>query len=221
MERRHWSAVSPWANVGASAAAIGGAAILWLIVTQAISCSLGGYLTGRLRTRWVSVHTDEVYFRDTANGFLAWAVGLVMTVTFLVSAATTMAGAREEKTSIDPNAYFVDRLFRSDPASAQPIDPAVQAEASRIFASTLRTNEAPADEDYLGKLVAARTGLTPTDARKRVSETLTDARQTENAASQTASHALLWIFLALLIGAFSASLSATIGGRQRDHVKAI
>lgn len=70
-------------------------------------------------------------------------------------------------------------------------------------------------------LVAAKTGLTPIDAQKRVSETLTDARQTEKAARQTASHALLWIFLALLIGAFSASFSATIGGRQRDHVKVI
>ncbi len=215
------SAISPWSNVGASAAAVGGAAILWLIVTQAVASSLGGYLTGRLRTRWVAVHTDEVYFRDTANGFLAWAVGLVMTVTFLVSAATTMVGAHEEKTSVDPSAYFVDRLFRSDPASAQPVDPSVQAEASRIFTNALRKKDASADEDYLAKLVAAKTGLTPTDAQKRVSETLTDARQNENAARQTASHVLLWIFLALLIGAFSASFSATIGGRQRDHVKAI
>jgi hypothetical protein len=37
-----------------------------------------------------TVHTDEVFFRDTANGFLVWAVGLVMTVTFLVSAAATI-----------------------------------------------------------------------------------------------------------------------------------
>src|SRR5580704_5040642 len=80
------SAVSPWSNVGASA--IGAAAIVWLIVNEAISCALGGYLAGRLRTKWVSVHTDEVYFRDTANGFLVWAVAVVMTVTFLASAAS-------------------------------------------------------------------------------------------------------------------------------------
>src|SRR5277367_2578664 len=64
------SAVSPWSNINASATAIDRAAIAWLIVTQIIACALGGYLTGRLRTKWVSVHTDEVFFRDTANGFL-------------------------------------------------------------------------------------------------------------------------------------------------------
>jgi hypothetical protein len=86
------SVVSPWSNAGASASAVSTAAIGWLIVIQVISCALGGYLAGRLRTKWVAIHTDEVYFRDTANGFLVWAVGLVITVAFLVSAASTMVG---------------------------------------------------------------------------------------------------------------------------------
>ena len=77
------SAVSPWSNVGVSASTVGIAAIVWLMVIEIIASGLGGYLTGRLRTKWTQIHTDEVYFRDTANGFLAWAVALVISVVFL------------------------------------------------------------------------------------------------------------------------------------------
>lgn len=60
------SAASPWTGAGASATAIGASAVVWLIATQAIAAGLGGYLAGRLRVKWATVHTDEVYFRDTA-----------------------------------------------------------------------------------------------------------------------------------------------------------
>src|SRR5664279_88712 len=86
------SAVSPWTNAGASAARIGRTAIVWLVLMQLIASSVGGYLAGRLRTKWVNIHTHEVYFRDTAHGFLAWAVALVMTAAFLTSAAAAMVG---------------------------------------------------------------------------------------------------------------------------------
>jgi hypothetical protein len=88
-----FSSVSPWSNVGASASTVGTAAIIWLILMQVMSSSMGGYLAGRLRTKWADIHTDEVYFRDTAHGFLAWAVALVITAAFLASAATSMMGA--------------------------------------------------------------------------------------------------------------------------------
>src|ERR1700681_727010 len=52
--------VSPWVNTGASAATIGAAAIVWLIMMQLIASAMGGYLAGRLRTKWASIHTDEV-----------------------------------------------------------------------------------------------------------------------------------------------------------------
>ena len=71
-----FSAVSPWANTGVSASTIGMGAIAWLIINQIVASAMGGYLAGRLRTKWVNVHTDEVYFRDSAHGFLVWAVGL-------------------------------------------------------------------------------------------------------------------------------------------------
>jgi hypothetical protein len=90
-----FSAVSPWANTDASASTIGWTAIGWLVLTQLIASSAGGFLAGRLRTKWVNVYTHEVYFRDTAHGFLAWAVGFVITAAFLTSAATAMiSGAR-------------------------------------------------------------------------------------------------------------------------------
>jgi hypothetical protein len=85
------SSISPWSNVGASASTVSKAAIIWLIVVQIVASALGGYLAGRLRTKWVNVHTDEVYFRDTAHGFLVWAVGL-MAAAFLASAASSLVG---------------------------------------------------------------------------------------------------------------------------------
>jgi len=67
------SSISPWSNVGASASAVVGG-IVWLIAMQIIASAMGGYLAGRLRTKWATIHTHEVYFRDTAHGFLVWAV---------------------------------------------------------------------------------------------------------------------------------------------------
>ena len=231
------SSVSPWSNVGASASAIGIGAIVWLIVTQIIASTMGGYLAGRLRTKWVNIHTDEVYFRDTAHGFLVWAVGLVITAAFLASAATSLVGGGAQVGAItsgkatsdqvdgqvsDPNEYFINTLFRSDRPVPDSNDASMRAEAGNIFAYALRQKDIPApDKTYLARLVAARTGLSQTDAEQRVSEVLTQARHAADAARKAVSHTLYWTFLALLIGAFCASFAATIGGKQRDHVVTI
>jgi hypothetical protein len=219
------SAVSPWSNVGASAAAIGGVAIVWLILTEAVASSMGGYLAGRLRTRWRSIHTDEVHFRDTANGFLVWAVAVVMTVAFLAAGAVSMVGGAPAEVAAPGNAaegYFVDRLFRSAHPITSDDDPFVRSEAARIFDySVLQDGLSAGDQTYLAQLVAAKTGLTAADAQKRVSDTIADARQAEDATRKATAHLLLWIFVALLVGAFCASYAATIGGRQRDHVRVI
>jgi hypothetical protein len=95
------SSVSPWSNAGASAKTIGVATIVWLIVMQLAASATGGYLAGRLRTKWVDVHTDEVFFRDTAHGFLAWAVGVVIGAAFLASAASSLLGTAVE-TAVPP-----------------------------------------------------------------------------------------------------------------------
>ena len=227
------SSVSPYSNSGVSASTLGTSAVIWLIVMEILSASMGGYLAGRLRTKWASIHTDEVYFRDTAHGFLAWSTALVVTAAFLASAASAMIGVapasdsrpkstQVNSTSADPNAYFVDSLFRSDASKPEMANGTSRAEAGIIFANGLLQGELPAaDKSYLDQLVVAQTGLDQSQADKRVSDTFASAQQHAEAARKAVAHTLLWTFLALLIGAFCASFSATIGGRQRDHVVTI
>jgi hypothetical protein len=218
--------------VGLTAPAASAIAIAWLVIIEIIASAFGGYLTGRLRTKWTLVHSDEVFFRDTANGFLAWAVALVVSVAFLASAATSMAGSAAQVRASSPNAtesafadrnlYFVDALFRSGRVGTDAGDAAVKAEAERILVTGLKEEQmTSADQSYLVTLVAARTGMSQQDAERRVSNVITEARQAADAARKAISHLLLWLFLSLLMGAFSASVAATIGGRQRDHVKAV
>jgi hypothetical protein len=69
-----FAVVSPWGNsdVSATTFKIGtGWHGLYFIPMAMISSAIGGYLAGRLRTKWVGVHATEVHFRDTAHGFLA------------------------------------------------------------------------------------------------------------------------------------------------------
>jgi hypothetical protein len=79
------SSVSPWADSGVSATTFGISTILWLTFTQLAASGTGGYLAGRLRTRWINTMTDEIYFRDTAHGFLAWAMATLVTAALLTS----------------------------------------------------------------------------------------------------------------------------------------
>lgn len=142
------SSVSPWANTGATATTLGVGTIVWLTVTQLLASAMGGYLAGRLRTKWVDAQADEVYFRDTAHGFLAWAVSSLATAALLASvigsivgggvqagatvaggaavAATTAVTGMPQDEEGGSMAYLVDTLFRRDagatsaPAAAPP-----------------------------------------------------------------------------------------------------
>ena len=226
------SSVSPWSNAGIASSTLGIAAILWLIAMQIMSSSMGGYLAGRLRTKWASIHTDEVYFRDTAHGFLAWAVALVITAAFLASAGTYMVGATASSAAsaagsamagsnreANLNDYWTDTLLRPNNPVPASNNPPEQGEVGRLLAHALRQGElSAADKSYLAQVVAARTGLNQADADKRVSDVFTNAQRTAEAIRKTVAHSLLWTFLALLIGAFCASFAATAGGRQRDRV---
>jgi hypothetical protein len=221
------STISLWSS-SSTASKIGAAAIVWMIFTHFASSALGGYLAGRLRTKWTNIHNDEVYFRDTAHGFLAWSLAVVVTAAFLASAAAAMMGnagsaestgkssSQTEGTSLT-SAYFVDMLFRN---SKSDIGAAVERnEAAAIFATSLKQTELTADDkNYLDQLVSARTGMSISDADKRVTDTFGKAKDSADAARKILAHSLLWAFCALLIGAFSASYAATIGGRQRDNV---
>ena len=224
------SSLSPWSSAGVSASTVTKGAIVWLILTQIVAAAMGGYLAGRLRTKWVSVHTHEVYFRDTAHGFLVWSVSLVITTAFLASAATSMVSGNAARNDVgataagearsDPYGYFVDSLFRSDrPAADLNADAALHAEVGLILARGLREGYVPStDRAYLAQLVTARTGMDQAEAQRRVAEVLNQARQAADDARRATAHFLYWTFLALLIGAFCASYAATIGGRQRDNV---
>ena len=222
------SSISPWSTEGVSASTAGKGAIAWMILVQIIAAAMGGYLAGRLRTKWVAVHSHEVYFRDTAHGFLVWSVGLVITAAFLTSAATSMVAGSPGTGAVamsarsgrgEPQGYFADSLFRSDRLGADRADASLRAEAGLILARGLREGDVSApDREYLGRLVAARTGLNEAEAQRRVSEVLAQDRAAADEARRAAAHFLYWTFLALLIGAFCASFAATIGGRQRDSV---
>ena len=262
------SAVSPWTPSGISASTFGVSAIVWITATQVIASGMGGYLAGRLRSKWVSVHNDEVYFRDTVHGFLAWSVASLVTAAVLASTmgaivnggvqagavvagtaatgainAVAAGGAASDKTGMsvsDAGNYFIDSLFRKNAAFASTSTQTVSAgtesspvaasaaEVTRIFVNSIRTGTLPPeDERYAGQVVAQRTGLSQADAEKRVNEIFvrmqtklrdaeTATREATDKARKASAYAALWVFISLLIGAFVASLAATLGGRQRD-----
>ena len=223
-----FSSISPWSSVGASASTVSKAAIAWLIITQIMASALGGYLAGRLRIRWTTVHTDEVYFRDTAHGFLVWAVGLVITAAFLASAATSFAGGTAQRTSnssaagqdaLIPITYFVDTLLRSNGAVLERNEISERSAVESTFVHALRQGAIPpSDKTYLARVVSARTGLSFGDAENRVSDVFAEAQQSMDNTRKALAHLSLWLFVALLSGAFFASYAGTIGGKQRDRV---
>lgn len=86
------TSISPWENQGLAAGTVGIAAIAWLTFTQIVASGMGGYLAGRLRTKWVDTHTNEIYFRDTAHGFLTWAVALLVSAVLLTTTISSLIG---------------------------------------------------------------------------------------------------------------------------------
>ena len=192
------SSVSPWANEGVSTTTLGVSTILWLTFTQLAASAMGGYLAGRLRTRWLAVDTDEVYFRDTAHGFLAWAVATVGTAALLTSAVTSVVGAGLQagasvaggasatitatasgagaaagselsaSDSGEPLSYFVDSLFRPE-AGERASAPAAGTDASLAEVTRIFVN-------------ALRTGSLPRDDVRYVGQVVaerTDLTQQE------------------------------------------
>jgi hypothetical protein len=212
-----FTAISPWPNSGISATTFGAAAAVWLIVVQWIASAFGGYIAGRLRTKWTGVHTDEVFFRDTAHGFITWAVATAAMAALLSSgiasavggttraAATVVSGAAQgasqaatQSGGADPLGYFTDILFRPAAGAAAPLPaanaaatgPDPRVESSRILAVGLARGDIPvADHDYLAQLVSARTGLSQADAAKRVDDVIAQAKATADKAKQAADSA--------------------------------
>src|ERR1700733_4254789 len=72
------SAVSPWSDSGVSASTFKTGTGIYLVIVSVMSSAVGGYLAARLRSRWAGLHTHEVFFRDTAHGFIAWAFATLL-----------------------------------------------------------------------------------------------------------------------------------------------
>jgi hypothetical protein len=239
------ASVSPWQNSGASATTFTVMTAIWLVIVHWLASGFGGYLTGRLRTKVVGLHTHEVFFRDTAHGLLTWATATVISVALFGSAAATLvAGGAKATSSIasgavqgaaqgassnaniaDPSAYFVDMLYRSDRPTSTSGDQDVRSETARILLAGLQQGDVPpADRAYLAQLVASRTGMSQPDAEKRVSDVIdqakaaeTKARQAADVARKAGAYLALFTALAMMVGAFVASVAGALGGSHRDE----
>lgn len=92
------SSVSVWSGQGSDGETVGWGAIAWIFVTQLASAGLGGYIAGRLRTRWTALHSDEVYFRDTIHGFLSWSLATLFMVAVMGSALGALVAGTAKMT---------------------------------------------------------------------------------------------------------------------------
>ena len=219
------------------------AAASWLLWVQISSFMAGAYVTGRMRKRHLDSDEEESDIRDGVHGLLVWAGALVVggliaagglsaAASAVGSAASTLTTAAatvadDVGTAVDPNAYFVDSLFRRSPGATAPAadTTAVRAEAGRILAQgELGNGVGDADRTYLADLVAQNTGLSPEQATTRVSDVLSavdNAKAQAAAAAETARKTgVLAAFLtaaSLLVSAAGAYFAAQKGGNHRDE----
>ncbi|MBV9511850.1 MAG: hypothetical protein JO303_16380 [Caulobacteraceae bacterium] len=206
---------SPWS--APSLAAFGVMAGIWFIIVQWLSAALGGYLTGRLRTRWTGLHTHEVFFRDTAHGFLAWALSTVLAAAVLIAAGSVGAGARARDAE-EPAAIGADALLRTTSPELNAASAPNRTEVAGVLArATANGGLAPDDRRYLGELVAARTGLSLPESEDRVDAAVIQVKTAADAARKAASATAIFTALAMLVGAFVACVGAALGGQQRDE----
>jgi hypothetical protein len=243
--------ISPWPGHGVSASTFAVTTAIWLVVMQWASSGVGGYITGRLRTRWIGTHTHEVFFRDTAHGLVMWSVATVLVATVVATsmvsalqggAHAVAGGAQAAASAMSPgaasaapgsptgtaqaDAYGVDKLFRAaNPSASSPGSSDPRVEVGHIVANAWTTGGVSDDDrNYLAELVAARTGVSQADARKRVDEfaaqlqeAVTKAKAEADAARKAAAEAAIYTALSMLVGAFIACISAALGGRLRDE----
>jgi hypothetical protein len=231
-----FSSISPWAGESMSATGLAVAAGIWLVIVQWLSSIVGGYVAGRLRTKWADHHSDEVFFRDTAHGFLAWGVATILMVGFTVYAgagavsgvASTVGGAASTAAESPASAYALDQLFRANPgaapatatattaaqpaAGAQPNEDvaASRAEAGRILGRAVTGTGDDADQAYLAQLVSQKTGLTPDEAKQRVDQVVASAKDAADKARKASAYASIITALTLMVGI--AAVGGALGG---------
>lgn len=212
------SFVSPWANAVASTKVIASVAVFWTMAQQIGAAMVGGYIAGRMRSRWGET-TDEVEFRDGLHGGLVWAVGVIVSAALLLSTAgavartgTEVAGrvASAAAANANPLAYHADVLLRTGGARAAAAAPGAaqtaptgaqaantqnadqRAEVVRILAKSVAASGlSESDRSYLASVVAQRTGLPQPEAEKRVNEGYAEASRAAREATDKARRAAI------------------------------
>lgn len=223
------SVISPWGDTTPSAPTMGVAAGLFLVATAMIASTFGGYITGRLRHGWDEVHNHERYFRDTAHGFVTWALATALSATVLAGAATHIlagaaAGTIPAAGAGAAQAGYVDTLLRTEPSAGaaaptgQGDQNATRGELARLIAPATRKggDVSPANRAYAARMISARTGLAQPEAEQRVSQTIEQAKTAADKARKAAAQLSLWLAASLLAGALAASLAAVEGGKLRS-----
>lgn len=240
------SLTSPWPNAGARLWVVGLALAWWTVAVQIGSFAAGGYLAGRMRTRWGETSSDETAFRDNVHGALVWAVGVLLgavalamvaagtTKTAVDAASTVGAGIASKNGTQGSSAaeYATDMLLRQPNAAPQPLGSEssstsggdARPEVNRIFLMAIKDQSlAERDRGYLVQLVSSRTGMSEADAQQRVNEAVrqastleTQARAQTDKARKSAIVAGFITAASLLISLAVACLAAGLGGRHRD-----
>jgi hypothetical protein len=167
---------------------------IWLILTQWVSSGLGGYIAGRLRTRWRGTRTQEILFRDSAHGLVTWAVATVVVAALIGPSVHSMiADSAQPTAAIAPQGTI---FANSDQSTGDR-----RVGAYRILGNTLATGSIPIMLSmYESGVDAVKAGVSGSDAVRKA-----------------AVRAGIYAALALLIGAYTASDAAALGGRLRDR----
>ena len=226
------SSISPWADQGVSATTFKVGAGVYLVAVAMLSSTVGGYVAGRMRGIWAGVHNDEIYFRDTAHGLIAWAFATLLSATALGAATSHVLGgatsglfpAVSSATSSNPVDSYLDALLRNEAATVPSTQAsagnlnATRAELGRLIVPTMQKGKdlSAADRTYVAKVVANRTGLAQDEADRRVSDVIAQAKKATDDARKATAQLMLWLAGSLLAGAVASMLGATEGGVFRD-----
>lgn len=219
------SAVSPWTSTRGSITAVSFGAAFWLILVNIWAFGLGGYLAGRMRHRHSGASESEVHFRDGTHGAVVWATAVTLGAVVAAMAATSLArggldaaAAAARASGADPVGIAADTLLRTSATGPNARSDDVRTEVTNLLARSAGRGEiAAADRTYLANVVAARSGIPPAEAEKRVNDTIAQMKTAADRARKTAIVVGFITAATLLLGAVAAWWGATTGGQHRDQ----
>jgi len=196
---------------------------IYLVFQALISFGCGGYIAGRTQAPIDLTDTEEIERRDGFHGIAAWALAVLLGA--LLAALIGMAASRPSALATPPSAtepsilsYEIDQLFRAGRNRPANVDlTPSRAEAGRILLTSSSHNGVTTDDrSYLSQIVSAATGLTGTDAERRVDNVISDSKKTISRARASTIILAFSIATALLLAAAAAWAGAQAGGRHRD-----